>query len=182
MGIWRSHIRVGTFLLAVCIFGECPHYKAELWEYGAAIFEWAPSYWRSVFSASAHIIRLNCGNMAQPYSSGHLLVGGLYFRRVPTIHNILCSVENLTTTNKKNLRKSAFCGIFPLTFADRLVYNTTLSGCMCVFAHLYSTTLIDRKGEQRHVPYLPAQEASSQDGARFPQENGYCQRPQGSGS
>ena len=93
------------------------------------------------------------------------------------LHNILCSVENSTTRRQKNLEKSAFCGIFPLTFADKLVYNTTLSGCMCVFAHLYSTTLIDRKGEQRHVPYLPAQEASSQDGARFPQENGYCQRP-----
>ena len=105
----------------------------------------------------------------------------LYFE-FSIIHNILCFVENLTTTRQKNLEKSAFCGNFYLTFLDKVVYNITLSGCMCGFAHVYSTTLIDRKGELQNVPYLPAQEASSQDGARFPQENGYCQRPQGSGS
>ena len=64
-------------------------------------------------------------------------------RRMPIFHNILCFVENLTTTREKNLEKSAFCGNFYLTFADKLVYNTTLSGCMCVFAYIYSTTLID---------------------------------------
>ena len=33
-----------------------------------------------------------------------------------------------------------------------------------------------------NVPYLSAQEAPALQGARLPQENGYCQRPQGSGS
>ena len=61
----------------------------------------------------------------------------------PIIHNILCLVENFTTRREKNMEKSAFSGNFHLTFADKLVYNITLLGCIRVFAHFYSTTLID---------------------------------------
>ena len=109
------------------------------------------------------------GGQCHPYNPAPTAPRSIRFSLLtPTFHNILCLVENCTTRREKNLEKSAFCRIFCLTFADKLVYNITLLGCMCVFAHFYSTTLIDRKGEQRYVPYLSAQEASSQDGARFP--------------
>ena len=39
---------------------------------------------------------------------------------------------------------------------------------------------INLKGVPKHVTYLPAQEASAQEGARLPQENEDRQRPQGS--
>ena len=60
-----------------------------------------------------------------------------YRRRMPIFHNILCLVENLTTTPEKNLEKSAFSGKFPLTFMDSL---DIISHCQAVCVVLRTFT------------------------------------------
>ena len=84
------------------------------------------------------------GSKVSPYNPSPTAPRAVLFSLLtPTIHNILCLVKNPTTIREKNLEKSAFYRKFSLTFADRLVYNITLSGCMRVFGHVCSTTLID---------------------------------------
>ena len=117
----------------------------------------------------------SCANLAKtPLAQGYsptahkfFLLTRLGFHHFPEVfHNILWWVEKPNTRVQKLPQKSRFLCKKNLTFSNRLYI---ISHCQAVDVCIHDPQHHSKsKGGARNVPYLSAQEASSQDGARFP--------------